>query len=78
MPAKSTAQQLPGVISADEIYSLGEFKARMKMGAHAVRQARRRGLPIKMVGRNAYVCGADWLEFVQNKGRTVDGVRRVN
>jgi len=59
----AVATESPGVVTADALYRLDEFQARMKMGRHAMRQARRDGLRVLYIGRQAYVRGADALEF---------------
>jgi len=56
-----------GTIRADELYTLEEVKTRLKLGNHALRQARIRGLQTKKVGRNKYVLGKHLIEFISNQ-----------
>ncbi len=58
----------PGVIDGTAIYTLGEFQDRLKLGQHAMRQARRAGLPVRRVGRRGYILGSDALEFFRRVG----------
>lgn len=57
-------------IRIDEVYTLAEFQRRAGLGRAGVRTARKRGLPVKQCGRNRYVAGADWAEFLQKAGNT--------
>lgn len=55
----------PGVIVADAVYTLDEFKACMRIGKHAMRTARNQGLKVRRHGQRAYILGRDaiaWLE----------------
>lgn len=67
MPIEENASQqkadLP--IRVDEVYTLTDFKKRTGLGKAGVRAARRRGLPVHQCGRNRYVSGADWVEFLR-------------
>jgi hypothetical protein len=54
-------------IRIDEIYPLVEFQRRTGLGRNGLRAARRRGLPVSKCGRNRYVAGADWAEFLQTQ-----------
>jgi len=51
----------PGVVSADAVYTVTEFRARMRLGDFVWRRVRRH-VRIIRVGRRAYVRGADWLD----------------
>ena len=53
-----------GVIDADQVYSLGEFRRRTGMGVWALRSARKRGLKVRYTGGRGFVCGQDFLEFL--------------
>lgn len=55
-------------IRIDEVYTLAEFQHRAGLGRHGIRAARKRGLPISKCGRNRYVAGADWAEFLRKAG----------
>jgi hypothetical protein len=64
------ANGCPGVIKADELYTLTEFKRRVGLGDSALRKARRRGLPVYREGGRAFVFGRDWIKYVtQTHGR---------
>ncbi len=65
--ATTTKPALP--IRTDEVYTLAEFQRRTGLGRHGIRAARRRGLPVRRCGRNHYVAGADWAEFLQTAGK---------
>jgi hypothetical protein len=71
MPIEEDASQLNAglPIRVDEVYTLTDFKKRTGLGKAGVRAARRRGLPVHQCGRNRYVSGADWAEFL--RARTV-------
>lgn len=53
-----------GHVSADSLYTLAEIQKRLKLGDHALRQARRRGLKVRRIGRRAYLLGRDIIEFI--------------
>jgi len=55
----------PGYITADTLYTLAELQERLKLGQHAMRQARRTGLKVRRIGRRGYVLGRDVLAFVE-------------
>ena len=59
------------VIRADEAYPIENFRRRNSMGKHALRMARRAGLRVLRVGRQSFVLGRDWIEFVDKNGRRV-------
>lgn len=61
MPATRT----PGVIRADEAYTLTEFRKRTGLGSTAFRGARAAGLRVIALGRKRYVLGVDWIEFLK-------------
>jgi hypothetical protein len=52
-------------IRVDEVYTLADFQKRTGLGRAGIRAARRRGLPVRQCGRNRYVSGADWAEFLR-------------
>jgi hypothetical protein len=73
MATSSSAQPEPaGLITADALYTLGEIQQRLKLGQHAMRQARRAGLPVRRIGRRAYVLGRDVIAFLDS----VEGGRK--
>ena len=57
----------PGLIAVDCLYTLAEIRQRLKLGQHAMRQARRAGLRVRRIGRRRYVLGRDVLEFLQRE-----------
>jgi len=57
------------VIVADAVYRLDEIQNRLKLGQHALRQARRAGLRIRRIGRRGYVLGRDVMEFMDRETR---------
>lgn len=71
-PAKSPAATLPtkpstpsaGFVSASEIYTAAELQKRLGLGRDALRAARRRGLPVKRLGKISLIAGKDLIEFV--------------
>jgi hypothetical protein len=70
MPASRT----PGVIRADEAYTVAEFKLRTRLGDYAYRELRLAGFPVVRIGRKFFVLGADWIEWLKRKkeGRSDD------
>ena len=54
-------------IRSDEVYTLSEFSRRAGLQRNGLRQAKRRGLQIRKCGRNRYVLGADWQEFLRQQ-----------
>ncbi len=52
-----------GEISADGMYTLSEIRVRLGLGTYALREARRRGLPVRKIGRRCYVLGKDLLDY---------------
>jgi hypothetical protein len=56
---------IDGYVAANEMYTLGEIKQRLGLGAHALRTARRRGLRILHIGRSDFVLGKDLIQFAQ-------------
>ena len=68
--SKTTSEESPpGVIVADAVYTLGEAQRRLRLGQHAMRQARRAGLKVRRIGRRGYVLGGDILAFVESAGK---------
>ena len=45
-------------------YPLDEFSRRSGLGRHALRQARRQGLPVRRLGGRAYIRGQDFNQFL--------------
>lgn len=59
----------PGHITADSLYTLAEIQGRLKLGQHAMRQARRAGLRVRRIGRRGYVLGRDVMEFIDGAAK---------
>ena len=53
-----------GVINPDELYTLAAFTRRLGVRASTVRAARRSGLRVYYVHKQAYVHGRDWIDYV--------------
>jgi hypothetical protein len=64
LPPKTTSLT---PIRSDHAYSLGDFSRRTGLGRNGLRAARKKGLPIRKCGRNRYVLGNDWHEFLRNQ-----------
>lgn len=58
-------------ISANGCYTEAEFQRLTGLGKTAIRAARRRGLIVRRVGRNNFILGRDWHDFLQNKADIV-------
>jgi hypothetical protein len=58
-----------GVIRSDELYTLSEFKLRLKVTDATLRSARRAGLGVYYVHRHGYIFGDDWFDYVRSAGR---------
>ncbi len=70
----SPGSRPPGVIRADEVYTLPEFKARVGFkNDAALRSARRNGLKVLYAHRHGYVRGADWLDYLESLGTSTEG-----
>jgi len=67
----AAATSKEGVINADSLYTLEEIRARMGLGKHALRTARRDGLIVKRIGRRGFVRGSDVLEWYDRKAQPV-------
>lgn len=53
-----------GVINPEELYTLNEFKRRLGVRDATLRAARRKGLKVHYVHKQAYVYGRDWIRYV--------------
>ncbi len=69
MAKSATRPDLPGLVTADSLYTLPEIQERLKLGQHAMRQARRAGLRVRRIGRRGYVLGRDVMAFVESAGQ---------
>lgn len=67
------APRTPGVIRADESYTVVEFRRRATLGDYAFREVRRAGLRVVEIGKKRYVLGADWLEFQRRTAEASEG-----
>lgn len=65
--ATDSDQHCAGMIQADALYRLDEFKRRLGLGVHAMREARRAGLRVVRIGKRGYVLGKDALEFAEHQ-----------
>jgi hypothetical protein len=61
MPA---IDEVDGVISPNELYTLKSFTRRLGIKAATLRSARRAGLKVYYVHKQAYIHGRDWIEYV--------------
>jgi hypothetical protein len=59
------AKDNPGVIRADEAYTLMEFRRRCGLGQHAWRQLRNSGFRIVEIGRKRFVLGQDFIDYLK-------------
>lgn len=59
----SESRHVPGVIRADEAYTLKEFRMRTGLGVHSWRIVRGH-LRLVKIGRKTYVRGADWIAYL--------------
>jgi hypothetical protein len=53
-----------GMIQADALYTLEEFKKRLRVKDATIRTARRAGFRVKYLHGRAFVLGRDWIEYV--------------
>jgi hypothetical protein len=60
-------KELPtlGEIRGDVVYPLPVFQRLSGLSAWALRQARKRGLRFRIVGRRKYIVGSEWLRFLE-------------
>ena len=73
--SKKQPNTAAGEISADGMYTLAEIRARLGLGTYALREARRRGLPVRKIGRRSYVLGKDILDFAAGDRQGVKHVK---
>lgn len=59
-------ERAPGVIRADEAYSVGELRRRAGLGQYTWRQVRRE-LPIVNIGRKQFIIGGDFIEWLRTQ-----------
>lgn len=53
-----------GEVVANAVYSLADFKARVRWSNHALRTAKRMGLKVHIQGGTGFVIGRDFIEFL--------------
>lgn len=57
-------------IHSSAVYSLQDFQAITGLGDAALRQARRKGLPVATIGRRKYVRGGDFHAYLERQLRS--------
>jgi len=57
-----------GIVNPHELYTLKTFTSRLGIRAATLRSARRAGLKVYYVHKQAYVYGKDWIEYVLKEG----------
>jgi len=55
-----------GRVSSDQVLTLEAVEQELGLGRHAMREARRKGLKVRRIGRRGYVLGADLIEFIRD------------
>ena len=55
-----------GVINPEDLYTLREFKRRLKITDATLRAARRAGLRVIYCHKQGFVYGRDWIDYVLN------------
>ncbi len=66
--AKEPAQ-VPGLIGASDLYTIGEIKRRLGISSWAMWRARRNGLKVYKIDRRRYVLGKDFIHYVEVAGK---------
>ena len=56
-------------VEPERLYRLPELMARTGCGVAFFRNARRKGLPVRYVGRCAFIAGSDFIAHVAEHGR---------
>ncbi|MSR31274.1 MAG: hypothetical protein EXR99_07195 [Gemmataceae bacterium] len=74
--ARSSPAFSVGVIRADELYTLSEFKRRLEFTNATLRSARRAGLRVYYAHKRGFVLGRDWIDYVIKSAGHPDGERR--
>lgn len=60
---------LSGVINPTELYTLRTFSERLGVKAATLRSARRAGLKVYYVHKQAYILGKDWIDYVTSSDK---------
>jgi hypothetical protein len=68
---KTISVPLPGTIREDEVYTRQELMERMKLGASAMRQARRQSLVVRRIGRQSCIDGGEFVQWFRTQTRTI-------
>lgn len=66
----ASAKPTGGAIRIDESYPLPDFMRINGFGRKTLASARRNGLRVVRVGRNSYVLGADWHDYLRKLAPT--------
>jgi hypothetical protein len=62
-PSKDTAL---GAIQSDSVYPLPVFKKKVGLDAWSLREAKKRGLKIRKIGRRRFIVGSDFIEYLRS------------
>jgi hypothetical protein len=54
-----------GPIEEHAVYPLATFLKRLGIGRHSLTAMRKRGLPVRSIGRRTFIDGAEALEFLR-------------
>jgi hypothetical protein len=65
-----SATAIEGRITADSVYTLAEIQQRLGLGVHAIRMARRAGLPERYIGRRGFVLGKDLIAYIESSAKS--------
>lgn len=66
---KSVIEPAAGVIDPAHLYTITAFKRRLAIKDSTLRAARRAGLRVLYVHRQAYILGSDWISYVLCSGK---------
>lgn len=61
---RDTSAPVADVIDSAKVYSIRSLREQLGLGAAAVRSMRRKGLPVRRVGRASYVYGSDLISYI--------------
>lgn len=59
------AKQIGGVVSAHDLYTLRQVAQRLGLTDSALRELRRRGLPVIRTGKRGFISGRQLIEFFE-------------
>ncbi len=57
----------PEAIQADSVYPLGQFQRLSGLKEWGLRKATKQGLRVRKCGRNKFVLGKDWIDFLASE-----------